>query len=105
MYTLKGKAKEETTVKNLNEKMKIYRLPGTATNEGLGCGRNTMVDFGNKVLLAGYIYGGPKVNDYCAAVYEHTTADKSCEDEIRLMAIRDEHYEEAGHVPQWAMIH
>lgn len=55
-------------MKSLNEKMKTYRLPETTTSENLGCSWNTVVDFGNKVLLAGYFYSGPKANDYFAAV-------------------------------------
>jgi hypothetical protein len=41
-------------MKSLNEKMKTYSLPETTTSENLGCSWNTVVDFGNKVLLAGY---------------------------------------------------
>ena len=91
-------------MKNLNEKMRTYRLPGTTTSEDLGCRWSTVVDFGNKVLLAGYYYT-PKGNSYFAAVYEHTTADKTCEGEIRLTAISDELFEDAGHALQWGMTH
>jgi hypothetical protein len=47
----------------------------------------------------------PKGNSYFADVYEHTTADKSCEGEIRLTAISDVQFEDAGHALQWAMNH
>lgn len=92
-------------MKSLNEKMKTYRLPETTTSENLGYSWNTVVDFGNKVLFAGYFYSGPKANDYFAAVYEHTTADKSCEGEIKLTAISDQHFDDAGHALQWATMH
>ena len=92
-------------MKSLKEKMRTYRLPETTTSEDLGCSWSTVVDFGNRVLLAGYFYSGPKANDYFAAVYEHTTADKSCEGEIRLTAVSDEHFEDAGHALQWGMTH
>ena len=55
--------------------------------------------------MPGTFYSGPKANDYFAAVYEHTTADKSCEGEIKLTAISDQHFEDAGHALQWAMMH
>jgi len=43
-----------------------------------------------------------KVHD---AMYEHTTADKSCEGEIKLTAISDQHFDDAGHALQWATMH
>ena len=90
---------------NLEKKANTYRLPMTTTSEDLGCRWSTVIDFGNKVLVAGYFYSGPKANAYYAAVYEHTKADKTCEGEIKLTAISDEHFEDAGHALQWAMMH
>ena len=92
-------------MKSLNEKMKTYRLPETTMSENLGCSWNTVVDFGNKVLLAGYFYSGPKANDYFAAVYEHTTADKSCEGEIKLVDASEVEFEDNGHALAWGMNH
>ena len=92
-------------MKSLNNKMRIYRLPETTTSEELGCSWSTVIDFGNKVLLAGYFYSGPKANDYFAAVYEHTTVDKTCEGEIRLTAVSDEIFADNGHAIAWAMAH
>ena len=88
---------------NLNEKMKKYRLPLETTKEELECRWHTVVDFGNHVLVAGYFYSGPNANDWFGAVYEHITEDKSCEGLIRLTAISDQHYEDAGHALQWTM--
>ena len=89
---------------NLEKKANTYRLPKTTTSEDLECRWSKVVDFGNKVLLSGYFFM-PKGNSYFAAVYEHTTSDKSCEGEIRLTAISDEQFEDAGHALQWAMNH
>ena len=89
----------------LEKKANTYRLPKTTTSEDLGCGWSTLIDFGNKVLVAGHYYSGPKTNSYYGAVYEHTTADKSCEGEIKLTAVSDEMFEDAGHALQWAMSH
>ena len=41
-------------MKNLEQKARTYRLPETATPEDLGCSWSCTVNFGNKVLLAGY---------------------------------------------------
>lgn len=90
---------------SLEKKANTYRLPKITTSEDLGCGWSTLIDFGNKVLVAGHYYSGPKTNSYYGAVYEHTTADKSCEGEIKLTAISDEMFEDAGHALQWAMSH
>ena len=89
-------------MKSLSEKMRTYRLPETTTSENLGCAWSTVVDFGNRVLLAGYFYSGPKANSYFAAVYEHT---KTCEGEIRLTAVSDELFPDNGRALQWAMTH
>ncbi len=110
MYTLpRGMepliAKEETTMKSLNEKKNTYRLSEKSTQEMLECDWKTVIRFGNKILLAGYYYSGPKAKDYFAAVYEFTTGDTTCEGEIKLTAISDEHFEDAGHALQWGMNH
>lgn len=89
---------------NLEKNARTYRLPETTTSENLECSWSTVIDFGNRVLLAGYYYM-PKGNSYFAAIYEHTTADKTCEGEIRLIAISEELFEDAGHAIQWAINH
>ena len=63
---------------------KTYRLPETTTPENLACSWSCTLDFGNKVLLAGYYYSGRNANSYYGAVYEYTTDDHTCEGEIRL---------------------
>ena len=88
---------------NLEKNARTYRLPMTTTSENLGCSWSTVIDFGNRVLLAGYYYM-PKANSYFCAVYEHTTEDKSCEGEIRLTAVSEELFEDAGHALQWGMM-
>ena len=88
---------------SLEKKARTYRLPETTTSEDLESGWSTVINFGNKVLVAGYFYSGPKANDYYGAIYEHTTPDMSCEGEIRLVAISDELFADNGHALQWAM--
>ena len=89
-------------MKNLTNK---YRLPETATQEQLEECWSTVINFGNKVLLAGYNYNGKYENSYFAAVYEHTSEDLSIEGEIKLAAISEEFFEDNGHALAWAMNH
>ena len=71
----------------------IYRLPETTPPESLECrfftDSATFLPFGSKTLMAGYYYSGRDQNSYFGAVYEFTTADHTCEGEIRLTAISD----------------
>ena len=77
-------------------KAKTYRLPETTTPENLACGWSCTLNFGDKVLLAGYYY---------RAVYAFTTDDHTCEGEIKLTAVSDEMFEDNGHAIAWAMAH
>ena len=61
-YTIK--IEEDATMINLEKKAQTYRLPMTSTSENLGCSWSTVIDFGNKVLLSGYYYSGPKANAF-----------------------------------------
>ena len=89
----------------MNAKATTYRLPTTTTSEDLGCKWETVINFGNKVLLAGYYYNGRNANCYFGAVYTHTDSDLSCEGEIKLTAVSDEFFADNGHALQWAMAH
>ena len=60
------------------------------------------MNFGDKVLLAGY-YSGRNHNNYFGAVYEYTTADHTCEGEIRLTAVSTEMFADNGHALAWGM--
>ena len=42
----------------INEAMKTYRLPNPTTPEDLECRWSKVLNFGDKVLLAGYYYSG-----------------------------------------------
>ena len=85
----------------------IYRLPEITTPENLECrfftDSATFLTFGDKTLMAGYYYSGRGQNSYFGAVYEFTTADHTCEGEIRLTAISDERFEDNGHAMAWAI--
>ena len=90
---------------NLEKNARAYRLPQTSTPENLACSWSCTLNFGNKVLLAGYYYSGRGQNSYYGAVYEFTTDDHSCEGEIKLTVVSDEMFPDNGHALQWAMSH
>lgn len=82
---------------------KTYRLPEATTPELLGCNWSHVLNFGDKVILAGYYYAGRGQNSYFGAVYAFTTEEHTCESEIRLVAVSDEMFEDEGHAAFWAM--
>ena len=80
----------------INEAMKTYRLPNPTTPEDLECRWSKVLNFGDKVLLAGHYYNG-KNN------YEHLDDDMSCEGTIGLRAVSNTEFEDDGHAMAWAM--
>ena len=86
-------------------KAKTYRLPEISTPEDLSSDWSTTLNFGNKVLLAGYFYSGRGQNSFFGATYEFTTDDHTCEGEIKLTAVSDEMFSDNGHAIAWAMAH
>ena len=87
----------------INEAMKIYRLPNPSTPEDLECRWSKVLNFGDKVLLAGYYYSGGNKPCYFGAVYEFLTNDHSCEGTIGLSSVSDVEFEDDGHAIAWAM--
>ena len=55
----------------INEAMKSLRLPNPTTPEDLECRFSKVLNFGDKVLLAGHYYNGKNKPCYFGAVYEH----------------------------------
>ncbi len=57
----------------INEEMKKYRLPNPTTSEDLEMRFSGMdgkvLNFGDRVLVAGYYWNGPGKPNYYAAVY------------------------------------
>ena len=84
-------------------KAKTYRLPEVTTTEMLACDWSCTLNFGSRVLLAGYFYSGINKNNYFGAIYEYTTNDHSCEGEIRLIKVSEEMFEDNGHAIAWGM--
>ena len=91
----------------INEGMKKYRLPNPATSEGLemrfSCMDGKILNFGDRVLLAGYYWNSKGKPCYFGAVYEHLDEDLSCEGTIGLRAVSEVAFEDDGHAVAWAL--
>lgn len=86
----------------INEAMRTYRLPNPTTAEDLGCGWSKVLNFGDKVLVAGHYYQHNKPCWY-GAVYEHLDDDLSCEGAIGLRTVSGVEFEDEGHAIAWAI--
>ena len=89
----------------INDAMRTYRLPNPSTPEDLECRWSKVLNFGDKVLLAGYYYNGQNKPCYFGAVYEHLDDDLSCEGIIGLRTASEVAFEDDGHAIAWAMTH
>ena len=87
----------------INEAMRTYRLPNPTTPEDLECHWSKTLNFGDKVLLAGYYYNGMNKPSYFAATYEFLTDDHTCEGTIGLRAVSEVEFEDDGHAIAWSM--
>lgn len=86
----------------IEKAMRTYRLPNPTTSEDLESRWSKVLNFGDKVLLAGYYYQHNKPCWY-GAVYEHLDDDLSCEGIIGLAAASEVEFEDEGHAIAWAM--
>ena len=93
----------------INEGMKKYRLQNPTTSEALEMRFSGMdgkiLNFGDRVLMAGYYWNGKGQPSYYAAVYEHLDDDLSCEGAIGLRAVSEVEFTDDGHAIAWAMAH
>jgi len=91
----------------INEGMKKYRLPNPTTSEDLEIRFSGMdgkiLNFGDRVLLAGYYWNGTGKPSYYAAVFEHLDDDLSCEGAIGLRAVSEVEHTDEGHAIAWAL--
>ena len=86
----------------INEAINTYMVPGHSTLEELEGVYHTVIQYGDKILLASRYYTGTEKNHY-AAVYEFLTNDQTCEGVIGLYAVSDVEFEDAGHAIAWAI--
>ena len=87
-------------------KADAYRLQRVTTPENLEMkmmhNGGVVITFGERILIAGYYYQ-PSGDCYYAAIYRFTTADHTCEGEIRLEAISTEMYPDNGSAIAWCI--
>ncbi len=86
----------------INEAMRLFHLPNPTSQEDLECRWSKVLEYGDRVLVAGHFYqhGGPC---YYGAVYEHLDDDMSCEGAIGLRSVSDVDFIDAGHAMEWAI--
>lgn len=89
----------------INEAIRTFRLPNPTTPENLKCRWIKTLQFGDKILMAGYYYNGMNKPCYSRATYEFLTDDTSCEGTIGLHSVSDVEFEDDGHAIAWAMSH
>ena len=89
----------------ITEAMKTYRLPNPTTQEDLETRWSKVLNFGDKVLVAGYYWNGPGKPSYFAATYEYLDDEENhdCESTIALRAVSEVEFEDDGHAMAWAM--
>ena len=86
----------------INEAMRTLRLPNPTTSEDLETLWSKVLNYGDRVVMAGHYY---QYNKPCwfGAVYEHLDADLSCEGAIGLTSVSDVIFEDEGHAVAWAL--
>ena len=87
----------------INEATRKYRLPNPTCQEDLETRWSKVLNFGDKIILAGYFYNGVSEPCYYGAVYEYLTEDTTCEGAIGLRAASEIEFEDDGHAIAWAM--
>ena len=87
----------------INEAMRKYRLPNPTSQEDIETRWSKVLNFGDKIILAGYYYNGMNEPCYYGAVYEYLTEDTTCEGAIGLRAASETEFEDDGHAMLWAM--
>lgn len=87
----------------IEKAVRKYRLPNQTTPEELECRWSKVLNFGDKILVAGHYYNGMGKPSYYGATYEFITTDTSCEGTIGLRAASEVEFEDDGHAIAWAM--
>ena len=87
----------------INDAMRKYRLPNPTTPEDLECRWSRLLNFGDRVVIAGYYYNGQNKPCYFGAVYEFLSEDHTCEGAIGLRDASEVEFEDDGHAIAWAI--
>ena len=92
----------------IKKAMRTYRLPNPTSQEDLEMRFSGMdgkvLNYGDKILLAGFYWNGPGEPSYFGAVYEYLTDDTTCEGAIGLREVSEVEFEDDGHAIAWAMM-
>lgn len=88
---------------NIDDAMKKYRILKFTTPEDLERRYSKMLNYDNKVVIAGYYYNGPNEPGYFGAVYEFLDGKHACESPIALRAVSDVEFKDNGHAIAWAL--
>ena len=78
------------------------RLPVRSTQESLEHRFNTVLKYGDKVLLSGYYYMGKDSPSYYGAVYQFLEG-QSCDDDIEFLQVSPGFFADDGHAIQWCL--
>lgn len=89
-------------MKKIEMNARTFRLPESSTQEELECRWSHVLQFGDKVVLAGYYYTGTGL-DWFGATYQFSTEDHTCEGRIELRSVSQQFFEDEGHAIAWAM--
>ena len=85
------------------ELAKEYRLPLKSTPEDLECDWETVLRYGDRILLAGHWYN-PDGKSWIAAVYEFLNdGARDSEDFIGIREVAEERFTDNGHAIAWAI--
>ena len=87
----------------INDAVRKYRLPNPTTPEDLECRWSRLLNFGDRVVIAGYYYNGQNKPCYFGAVYEFLSEDHTCEGTIGLRDASEVEFEDDGHAIAWAI--
>ena len=95
--------KNDNLTWDLVEIAREYRLPLKSTPEDLECDWDTVLRYGNRILLAGHWYH-PDGKSWIAAVYEFLDDNETtCKDIIAIREATMERFEVNGHAIAWAI--
>lgn len=85
------------------ELAKEYRLPLKSTPEDLEVDWDTVLQYGDRILLAGHWYN-PDGKSWIAAVYEFLDDNATdCDDFIEIREVAAERFTDNGHAIAWAI--
>ena len=85
------------------ELAKEYRLPLKSTQEDMESRWETVLRYGDRILLAGHWYN-PDGKSWIAAVYEFLDDNEtSSEDFIGIREVSEERFTDNGHAIAWAI--